>query len=324
MHNGSVSGRGWTAIGGVMAIVILAAACSSSSNSSSSATTAAPTTPSTAAAPTTAAPTTTAIPQGSGPVDVLYAASLEGLMNAQIAPAFHTATGYTFTGFPAGSAALAAQIKSKVRQGDVFISASPTVNATLQGEANGNWVSWYATFATSPLVLGYNPNSKFAADLKSKPWYQVIAEPGLLLGRTDPATDPKGKLAVQALNNAAAADNEPALKTIATDKSNVFAEESLVARMKAGQLDAGFFYASEAKAAGIPTVPLTGQTLKATYTVTVLNMAPHAAGGEAFVAYLLGPATSVLSANGYTLVTPPKVTGTGVPAGLQSTLGASS
>ena len=46
----------------------------------------------------------------------------------------------------------------------MFVSASPAVNATLEGAANGNWVSWYATFATTPLVLGYNPTSKFAAD----------------------------------------------------------------------------------------------------------------------------------------------------------------
>jgi molybdate/tungstate transport system substrate-binding protein len=241
-------------------------------------------------------------------------------MTQTIAPAFHTASGYTFTGFPAGSSALASEIKSKVRQGDVFLSASPSVNDTLEGAANGNWVSWYATFASSPLVLGYNPSSKFATDVKTKPWYQVITEPGILLGRTDPATDPKGKLSAQALNAAATADNAPGLKAIAAAKNNVFAEESLVARLKAGQLDVGFFYASEAKAAGIPTVPLTGQSLKATYTITVLNNAPHADGGVAFVSYMLGPATSVLAANGYTLVTPPKVTGTGVPAGLQATL----
>ena len=32
---------------------------------------------------------------------------------------------------------------------------------TLEGTANGDWVSWYAAFATSPLVLGYYPKSNF-------------------------------------------------------------------------------------------------------------------------------------------------------------------
>lgn len=41
------------------------------------------------------------------------------------------------------------------------MSASPAVDATLEGEANGNWASWYASFAKVPLVLGYNPHSRF-------------------------------------------------------------------------------------------------------------------------------------------------------------------
>src|SRR5664280_665149 len=39
-------------------------------------------------------------------VDVLYAGSLLDLMQQQIGPAFHKATGYTVTGFSAGSSAL--------------------------------------------------------------------------------------------------------------------------------------------------------------------------------------------------------------------------
>jgi molybdate/tungstate transport system substrate-binding protein len=296
--------------------VVALAACSSSSKTSTP-TTSSATTPATsapAAAPTTAA-------KGSGPVDVLYAGSLVNQMEKQIGPAFNSATGYTFQGFSAGSKALATQIKGKVRQGDVFISASPAVNATLTGPTNGDWVSWYVTYATSPLVLGYNPHSKFAHDLQTMPWYQVITQPGFLIGRTDPATDPKGVLTVTALDGAAVKYKEPKLHSIATDPSTIYPEETLVGRLQAGQLDAGFFYTSEAKAANIPTVPLTGETEKATYTITILNRAPHQAGAEAFVNYYLGPAgTAVLKEDAFTLVTPPKVTGTGIPASVQSTL----
>jgi len=242
-------------------------------------------------------------------------------MQKQLGPAFQTATGYTVTGFSGGSKDLASEIKGKVHQGDVFISASPKVNATLEGAANGNWVSWYATYATSGLVIGYNANSKFASDLKSKPWYEVITEPGFRLGFTDPATDPKGVLAVQAMTDTAARMHLPALKTLSGNKSDEFPEETLVGRLQAGQLDAGFFYTAEAVAANIQTVPLTGEDLKATYTVTVLNNAPHEAAAEAFVSYLLGSdAQAILKQDGFTLITPPKVTGTGVPASLQGTL----
>ncbi|MHB8186547.1 MAG: extracellular solute-binding protein [Dermatophilaceae bacterium] len=259
--------------------------------------------------------------KGSGPVNVLYAGSLVALMEKQISPAFDTATGYTFTGFAGGSTALAAQIKGKIRQGDVFISASPKVNASLEGAGNGGWVSWYARFASSPLVLGYNPHSKFAQELKTKPWYQVVTQTGFRLGSTDPATDPKGKLAVEALTNAARTESEPALSALAKSTESIYPEETLVGRLQAGQLDAGFFYSSEAVAANIVTVPLTGQHLKATYTVTVLNKAPHAAAAEAFIAFLLGPdGQSTLKKDGFALTTPPSVHGSGVPASLRDVL----
>jgi molybdate/tungstate transport system substrate-binding protein len=259
--------------------------------------------------------------QGSGPVNVLYAGSLVSVLEQQLGPAFDKATGYSFTGFAAGSTALATQIKGKVHKGDVFISANPAVNDSLEGAGNGNWVSWYVTYASSPLVLGYNAKSKFAADLKSEPWYQVLAESGIRLGRTDPQTDPKGKLAAQALTDTAEARHLPALGKIASTTSNVFPEETLVGRLQSGQLDVGFFYRSEAVAARIPTVPLTGVNLEATYTVTVLNNAPNESGAEAFVAYLLGPnGQALLKKDGFALVTPPQVSGSGVPAGLKSVL----
>lgn len=255
------------------------------------------------------------------PVEVLYAGSLVHLMEKQIGPGFEAATGHAFTGFGAGSTALVAQIKGKVHAGDIFISASPKVNADLQGAANGNWETWYASFASAGLVLGYNPRSTFAHDLRTKPWYQVITEPGFRLGTTDPATDPKGKLAAQGLTDTAKAKNLPALKTLATKSANFFPEETLVGRLQAGQLDAAFFYTSEAKAASIAAVQLQGVDLKATYTITILANAPHEAAAEAFVTYLLGPAgQAALKQDGFKLIAPVKVKGNGVPTGLNSVL----
>jgi molybdate/tungstate transport system substrate-binding protein len=258
--------------------------------------------------------------RGSGPVDVLYAGSLVDTMNNVVGPAFHTATGYTFTGYSGDSGALANSVKGKTQTGDVYISANPSKDVGLEGAANGNWVSWYATFATSPLVLGYNPNSRFAQDLKTEPWYDVVSQPGFLLGRTDPTTDPKGVLAVTALNNAATQYNLPALKSLATSSSDVFAENTLVGRLQAGQLDAGFFYGVEAAAANIRTVPIPGPTLEAVYTITVLNNAQHLAGANAFVNFLLGPqGAAALQKEGLVVESPVKVSGT-APTALQGVL----
>ncbi|MGH3830025.1 MAG: extracellular solute-binding protein [Pseudonocardiaceae bacterium] len=229
-----------------------------------------------------------------GPVNVLYAGSLVNLMEHSLGPRFNQATGDTFQGFGAGSNELAMQIKGKVRQGDVFISASPSVNADLLGAANGNWESWYVAFASAPLVIGYAPNSTFATDLKSKPWYQVITEPGFKLGSTDPKLDPKGKLALQALTRAAKIYHDPGLPAAARRNITVLPETELVGRLESGQLDAGFFYNSETSEQKIPTVSLDRVHLAATYTVTVLNMAPNPAPAAAFVQYLVSPAGAAL------------------------------
>lgn len=308
------STRARFAVAGLAFLGLAAAGCSSSSSSPSSSA------PASSAASSPAA-SASASATGSGAVNVLYAGSLVNLMTKQIGPAFQTASGYSVTGESAGSTALVTDIKGKVYKGDVFISASPKADKTLMGSANGGWVSWYGSFATAGLVLGYNANSKFAADLKSKPWYQAITESGLKLGFTDPVTDPKGLLTAEALTDTAKSRSLPALTALATAKSDVFPEEDLVARLQSGQLDAGIFYTSEAVAAKIPYVPLAGVGLHATYTITVLKGAPNEAGAEAFVAYLLGPAgQAALKQDGFTLTTPPKLTGSGVPSSLQSVL----
>lgn len=244
-------------------------------------------------------------PKATGPVDVLYAGSLLDLMQQQLAPAFHKTTGYTVSGFSGGSTALANEIKGGIEVGDVFISASPAVNTTLQGAANGKWLSSYETFGKSQLVLGYNPQSKFAKVLRKDSWFNVVDHAGFLLGRTDPTIDPKGVLAVNALTGVATSYQLPALAALATSTSNIFTETSLVGELQAGQLDAGFFYAVEASAANIKTIPLTSTNLAARYTVAILNNAPHAVAARAFVKFLLGASGErILRANGITPIGP--------------------
>jgi molybdate/tungstate transport system substrate-binding protein len=226
-------------------------------------------------------------------VNVLYAGSLVNLMERGVGPAFDQKSGDRFQGYAGGSNKLANEIKGKLRRGDLFISANPKVNELLMGQPNGDWVRWYIIFAQSPLVIGYNPASRFANDLKSKPWYEVLAEPGLKLGRTDPKLDPKGALTIELLKRAETLYNNPNLsQQILGDPENpdqVLPEETLVGRLQSGQLDAGFFYSTETTDAKIPAIDLPGQVaLQARYTITILKGARNPAGAEAFISFLLG------------------------------------
>lgn len=242
-----------------------------------------------------------------GTVNVLYAGSLVNLMEHGVGPAFDKATGAQFQGFGGGSVGLANQIKGKLRKGDVFISANPKVNSALMGAANGDWVKWYVAFAQSPLVIGYNASSKFAADFKTKPWYQVLLDPGIRIGRTDAKLDPKGALTVALLKQAETFYKSPGLsqKVLGApdNPAQVLPEETLVGRLQSGQLDVGFFYSTETSDSKIPAISLPPEIApKAVYTVTTLRDAPNAAGADQFVAFLLGPGgRDLLKEHGLTL-----------------------
>lgn len=259
-----------------------------------------------------------------GTVSVLYAGSLVNLMERQLGPAFERTGGYGFRGFGGGSSELASEIKARVRSGDVFVSASAAADRGLEGGAGGGWVSWYSAFMATPLELAYDPSSSFGRELRrGVPWYRVLTQSGIRVGRTDPRLDPKGILTSEAVVNAARKLHDPALAR-ALGSFAVFPETSLVGRMQSGQLDAGFFYAVEATTAGLATVPLTPAYKYAEYTVTILNRAPHAAAGAAFVRYLLaGVRSYTLQRTGLNPMTPQfSGSAAAVPAGLRRLVGA--
>jgi len=260
-------------------------------------------------------------------VSVLYAGSLVNLMERSVGPEFTKSTGVAFQGYAAGSNKIANEIKSKLRRGDVFISASPKVNDLLIGEANGNWVKWYVTFAESPLVIGYNPQSRFVPDLQTKRWDQALQAPGIRLGRTDPVLDPKGHFTVDLIQHAATYYKEPDLleKTLGTiqNPAQVLPEETLVGRLQSGQLDAGFFYSTETSDLKIPYIVIPDPLKqKAQYTLTILNDAPDPASADQFVTFLLSAkGQALLKAHGIDIVAP-KVSGdtATIPTALHSQL----
>lgn len=249
----------------------------------------------------------------SGTVNVAYAGSLVNLMEHGIGPAFGK-SGATFHGFAGGSNKMAHEISGKLLQADVFISANPRVNDDLTGAAKGNWVEWYVTFAQSPLVIGYNPKSRFADLFRQHPWYKVLQWQGIRIGRTDPKLDPKGRLTIALMKKAGEVYKIPDLdqKVLGAPENpaQVLPEETMVGRLQSGQLDCGFFYSTETAELKIPTIYLPKEVaLSAHYTATVLNRAPNPTGGADFLGFLLGPnGRAIMEAHGLGVVHP-KLTG---------------
>lgn len=134
-------------------------------------------------------------------INVLHAGSLTNLVQLSLAPAFHAACGATVTDQGGPAVGLANSIKDGSLYGDVYMSADAHVNETLIGPGNGDWVRLYLAFARNQEVISYTPSSHFFAELERArlgevPWYEVLTEPGFVLGRTDPNTDPGGYYAL--------------------------------------------------------------------------------------------------------------------------------
>jgi molybdate/tungstate transport system substrate-binding protein len=255
-------------------------------------------------------------------VSVLYAGSLATVMENGVGPAFTRATGYTYKGEAHGSLGAARLIHDHLRSPDVFISADPAVNqSVLMGAKNGDLVRWFATLASSQLVLAYNPKSRFAPQLAAAaagktPWYEVLAIPGVRFGRGDPTIDPKGYRTLFLFTLAGKHYNRPDIPALLGETLNpaqVLPEVALLARIEAGQFDAGIFYKHEIVARHLPFVSFPPEInlgdarfaalyAQATYTtptgehvagapilftVTIPKATQNPAGAEAFVRFLL-------------------------------------
>jgi molybdate/tungstate transport system substrate-binding protein len=269
--------------------------------------------------------------RGSGPVGVMYAGSLTALFERKVGPAFEAASGFAYRGEGKGSVAIANLIKGKVRTPDVFVSADPTVNLSLHGAANGDYVQWWAPFARTEMVVAWGPKSRFkdafeAAKAGRRTWESVLEEPGFRLGRTDPELDPKGyrTLWLFQLDEERTGEAGEARRILGEpgNAAQIFPEETLVARLQSGDLDGGIFYLIEAVEAHLPHLSLPpsvnqgdpaqtaryarmtytnkkGASFKGApiiYTVTVPSTARNRDGAQSFVQFVLGDAGQALLA----------------------------
>lgn len=193
---------------------------------------------------------------------VAYAGSMGVVMDNAAGPAFAKAHQATYQGIGQGSYALAHLLAAHQLQADVFVTITP---GPVQVLKQAGLVTSSTPVASTQMVVIYSPQSRFAHDLDAashgdKKWYDVLSEPGLRLGRTDPAVDPQGANVLLALQLASDYYHKPDLpKAIAGLPQNpeqIFTEPSLMSRLEAGQIDATIGYLSAAQSHRLPTIAL--------------------------------------------------------------------
>lgn len=301
--------------------------------------------PSTSSAPSGAG----SPPTASGTLIVNGAGTLAVPFNQAIAEFKQQNPGVTVQSRFAGSVELVRGITDLKTPVDVLGVADYSLIPAMMfgsGGAPGS-ATWYVGFAANRITFAYTDRSKGAAELTPNNWYQVLAQPGVRVGRSNPDTDPSGYQTLQMLQLAQDYYHSPGLvaEVLANSppETMVGTETQLLPALQSGQIDYLGIYRSDAiqhhlrfidlparidlsdpaqsatyATVSIPTASGARTGKPIVYALTVPTNAPNPALGERFVEFLLSPTGQrIMRDNGFTVLRPAVAGGHALPATLQ-------
>lgn len=212
------------------------------------------------------------------PLDVAYAGSMGSMMEGPVKAAA-ASLGIEMRGRAQGSDALAHLIVGGSIPVDVFMPVTPGPMMTVLKAGKAQHA---IPIARTEMVIAYSPKSGFAKAFASQPWYEVLQQPGVRFGRTDPATDPQGRNIIFTIQLAEAYYKQPGLaKKIlgeTVNASQIFSEPTAEARLQSGELDAASAYKTQPGPFNLPFITLPDEinlgnaSMHATYETTSLDL----------------------------------------------------
>jgi molybdate/tungstate transport system substrate-binding protein len=199
------------------------------------------------------------------PLDVSYAGSMGSMMEGPIKAAAARTLHIEMHGRAQGSDALSKLIVGGSIAADVFIPVTPGPMMTV---LKAGKASLATPIARTEMVIAYSPKSKYAGQFAdaaaakpgAMPWWQILQQPDLRFGRTDPVTDPQGRNIIFTLQLAEAYYRQPGLAqkilgpTI--NPAQIFSEPTVEARLQSGELDASSAYKIQPGPFNLPYVRL--------------------------------------------------------------------
>ena len=287
-----------------------------------------------------------------GPLVVYTAGSLARPMRAAL-DSFAAANGVRYELESAGSLETARKLTELGKIPDLIALADEDVFPKVLIPSHA---TWYVRFAENRIILAYTDRSRFAAEIDSTNWWQVLRRPRLEIGRSNPDLDPSGYRTLMVFQLAERVYAQPGLAAAlerSADRRNIRPKEiDLVALLESGDLDYAWFYESMARASGVrhiqlpatidlssvehrdlyaqATVRVVGSAAADTvvmrgapirYAFSIPLQAAHAALGERFAAYLLSPdGRRVLEGQFLATLPAPDAIGTGIPTTVTSAL----
>jgi molybdate/tungstate transport system substrate-binding protein len=230
-------------------------------------------------------------------LDVAYAGSMGSVMDGPIKNAASQRLNLEMHGRAEGSNALAQLIVSESIRPDVFIPITPGPMLTVLRAGKAETAQ---PIAHTEMVIAYNPKSRFAPKFEAaangkENWWEVLQEPGLRFGRTDPKTDPQGRNIIFTMMLAAKLYNQPDLvekilgQTI--NEKQIFTEPTVQARLQSGELDAASAYKIQPGPFNLPyiTLPkeinLSGENVRADHPDVSLSVGGKTYAPEPLIYY---------------------------------------
>lgn len=316
-------------------VIAVAAGCSSSSGSSSSSS--AP-----ASSPGGAAARGTLTVFGAGTLDTPFTAEIHAFTKAHPGVTVHSQFG--------ASGDMVKDVTQVGQPDDVLGVADYSLIPKLMSDPAKPHATWYLGFVSNQITLAYTSRSKGAGQLTPANWYTVVSQPGVRIGRSNPAADPSGYQFLQMLQLAQGYYHDPGLAAAvlknSPDSSVAETETSLLAALQSGQIDYLAIYKSNALEQHLkyialpPQVNLSDQPMAADYAKVTINAgslgkltakpiiygltipsnAPDPALAQKFVAFVLSrQGQAIMAANGFTVISPALASSQAkVPAALQS------
>jgi molybdate/tungstate transport system substrate-binding protein len=145
-----------------------------------------------------------------------------------------------------------------------------------------DYADWYLIFATNQMCLTYTDTSKFADEITSDNWYEILAREGVTYGRSDPDQDPCGYRTLMVWQLAEIHYNVPGLyDSLYGSPDDMMRPKSvdLIALLESGDLDYAFEYTSVAAQHNLkyvklpPEINLADANFKDFYAQAVVEIA---------------------------------------------------
>ena len=118
---------------------------------------------------------------------------------------------------------------------------------------------WNIRFASNEMTIAYREGSRRAGEIDAGNWYEILLDPAVAFGRSDPDSDPCGYRAVLAMMLAEAFYRDEGLAGCLMEKDNRYIrpkETDLLALLETGTIDYIFLYRSVARQHGLSFVVL--------------------------------------------------------------------